>query len=524
MDPTASAHRRPRRRPRATSRLLAVGALVVAVLGVAPEAHAAVLATVANGTLTVRGGDAAEKITLRRGAPGRLVVDVGDNGSADFTFLRSTFTKIVVNGGAGVDRLKISESKGVFTNTEATTLNGQAGNDVVVGGSAHEVLRGGTENDAIDGNAGGDDVGLGAGDDSFVWNAGDGADEVRGDADADTVTVNGTATGGDVISVAPTAELGHLLVSGGPDLATTENLIVNGRGGNDTLSGGIIASLVLQLTLDGGAGDDILSGGNGNDILLGGTDADTVDGNTGADVALLDTGDDTFVWDPGDGNDIVEGGLDQDTLRFNGSAGAELFAATANGSRLLFTRNIGSIVMDVDDVEDLVVNALGGADTVTLNSLAGTDVATIDLDLGVSGAGDLAVDAVTVNATTTANVMRVSGASSSVAVLGQALDLAIVDAEPANDTLTVNASTGADLISATTLASSSIRLILNGDAGDDVLVGSQGGDTINGGSGNDYIDGDPGNDTLDGGPDTDTIDGGTGTDSAVNGENVTNVP
>jgi Ca2+-binding RTX toxin-like protein len=511
--------------PRFTTaaRLLLVGAVVVAVLGVAAEANAAVLASVKNGTLTVKGGNAAEKITLRLGAPGRLVVDVGDNGSADFTFRRSAFTRIVVNAGAGGDRLRISESNGVFTNTEATTLNGQAGNDVVLGGSRAEVLRGGTENDTIDGNRGIDDVGMGAGNDSFVWNAGDGADEIRGDADSDTVTVNGSVAGADTISVSPTAVLGHAVVSGGPDVATTENLTVNGLGGNDTISGGAVVGL-FALTLDGGVGDDILNGGNGNDTLVGGADGDTVDGNAGADVALLGTGDDAFVWDPGDGSDIVEGGTDRDELRFNGSAGTEIFTASANGSRLFFTRNIGNIVIDADDVETLTVHALGGADTATVNDLSATDVGNVDIDLGVAGVGDVAVDSVTVNATNNANVVSISGASGGVSVLSPYLVVGIVDAEPANDSLIVNASTGADLVSAAALASTSVLLTLNGSTGDDILVGSQGGDTITGGSGNDHIDGGNGNDTLDGGADTDTINGGAGIDSAINGENVTNVP
>ncbi len=216
-----------------------------------------------------------------------------------------------MNGGREADRLRINESKGVFTNTEATTLNGQGGNDVVVGGSRAEVLRGGTENDTIDGNRGNDDVGLGAGSDSFVWNAGDGADEVLGTRDSDTVTVNGSVAGADMITVSPTAVLGHVLVSGGPDVSTTENLIVNGLGGERHDLGEGPWSAWFELTLDGGVGNDILNGGNGNDTLIGGTDADTVDGNVGADVALLGAGDDTFVWDPGDGSDIVEGGADR---------------------------------------------------------------------------------------------------------------------------------------------------------------------------------------------------------------------
>ena len=223
--------------PTAAARSLLFATVLLVTLGVMPAAHAAVVASIANGTLTVTGTTAGERLALRRGAPGRIVLDVGDNGSANFSFVRSRFTKIVVNAKGGNDRLRIDESKGVFTNTEATTLNGQAGVDVVLGGSAHEVLRGGTEADTVDGDAGNDDVGLGAGNDSFVWNIGDGADEVRGDADTDTVTVNGSASA-DAITVSPSVTPDHLDVNGGLDITTTENLVVNGLGGNDTLSAG----------------------------------------------------------------------------------------------------------------------------------------------------------------------------------------------------------------------------------------------------------------------------------------------
>src|SRR5439155_3569695 len=67
--------------------------------------------------------------------------------------------------------------------------------------------------------------------------------------------------------------------------------------------------------------------------------------------ALLSAGDDTFIWDPGDGSDIVEGQAGVDTMRFNGANIAEQFDASANGNRLRFTRNVGNIVMDTNDVE-----------------------------------------------------------------------------------------------------------------------------------------------------------------------------
>ncbi len=87
-----------------------------------------------------------------------------------------------------------------------------------------------------------------------------------------------------------------------------------------------------------------------------GADADTLDGNARhSTLAMLGTGDDTFVWDPGDGNDVVEGGADQDELRFNGSAGRrDVHRCRRAEHGCLFTRNIGNILMDVDDVEAVV--------------------------------------------------------------------------------------------------------------------------------------------------------------------------
>ena len=87
---------------------------------------------------------------------------------------------------------------------------------------------------------------------------------------------------------------------------------------------------------------------------------------------------------------------------FNGSAGNEIFEFLANGERLTFTRNLGNIVMDVNEVEQVDLEALGGTDLTTVNDLSGTDVRDINVDLeGVLGGGaaDGAADTVTVNAT-----------------------------------------------------------------------------------------------------------------------------
>ncbi len=135
------------------------------------------------------------------------------------------------------------------------------------------------------------------------------------------------------------------------DIGTTENLVVNMNGGNDTFSATGNLAALISVTVDGGAGNDTILGSNGADLLLGGDGNDFIDGQQGNDVSLLGAGDDVFQWDPGDGSDIVEGQDGTDTMLFNGSAGAEIFAASANGGRVLFTRNLGNIVMDLDDVE-----------------------------------------------------------------------------------------------------------------------------------------------------------------------------
>src|SRR5204862_263027 len=140
-----------------------------------------------------------------------------------------------------------------------------------------------------------------------------------------------------------------------------------------------LAAGAINLTLNGGAGDDMLIGSKGADLVIGGT---------GTDTALLGAGDDTFVWNPGDGSDIVEGQGGNDTLQFNGANIAEKIDLSANGTRLRLTRDVGNIVMDVAGVEVVNVAARGGADTITINDLTGTGVTDVNLDLaGTSGSG-----------------------------------------------------------------------------------------------------------------------------------------
>ena len=58
---------------------------------------------------------------LKCGSPGILQVDVGANGSVEFSFACSRVAAVVVNAGGGNDTVTIDELCHVFTTTELTT-------------------------------------------------------------------------------------------------------------------------------------------------------------------------------------------------------------------------------------------------------------------------------------------------------------------------------------------------------------------------------------------------------------------
>jgi Ca2+-binding RTX toxin-like protein len=257
--------------------------------------------------------------------------------------------------------------------------------------------------------------------------------------------------------------------------------------------------------MDGGTGNDTITGGDGADLLFGGDGNDTITGGRGNDTARMGAGDDTFVWNPGDGSDIVEGEDGTDTMLFNGANIGESFDVSANGSRVRFTRNIGTIVMDLNDVETVNLNALGGADIVTVNDMTGTDLTQFNTDLSAGGVGDGAADNVIVNATKADDVVIVAGAAGSASVFGLSTQINVAGAEPALDRLTVNGLAGDDVVEASSLSADAIGLTENGGDGNDILIGGAGDDTLNGNAGDDILIGGPGNDVFDGAPGSDVV-------------------
>jgi RTX calcium-binding nonapeptide repeat (4 copies) len=224
-------------------------------------------------------------------------------------------------------------------------------------------------------------------------------------------------------------------------------------------------SAAIPTTIDGGAGNDSLAGGAGAETLGGGEGNDSIDGNGGDDVVFMGAGDDTFVWDPGDGSDRVEGEDGEDAMLFNGANGAEQVDVSANGSRLTFFRNPGTITMDTAGVERVDFNALGGADQITVNDLTGTDVSFVNVDLAgtLGGAGgDGLPDRVAVNATNGNDTIDVRGGAEIVKVGGLAATVDVLHPEVANDRLEINTLEGVDTVSSAALAAGAIQLFVDG--------------------------------------------------------------
>src|SRR4051794_35579820 len=129
----------PRLRTLATALLVL---LLLPLLGANADARTkhGVRAGVAHRKLTIVGDRHANRITLRlkRHASNTLQVVLGANGSPVFSFDRRRFSRIALGGRGGNDRLRIDESRGAFTKTERTSIDGGTGDDSIAGGAGRE--------------------------------------------------------------------------------------------------------------------------------------------------------------------------------------------------------------------------------------------------------------------------------------------------------------------------------------------------------------------------------------------------
>jgi Ca2+-binding RTX toxin-like protein len=241
--------------------------------------------------------------TIPAGGVGILTFSGGDGNDLYFGFFFSGDQ--FLGGGNGDDNL----AGGVGFDA----LNGGAGNDTLAGRGGNDQVRGGPDNDVLNDQTG-DDVYLGeAGDDAFIAESvAGGADAYRGGTGFDSLSY---AARSSAVNINPSdREAPSGGGDGAPAIGSTpaENDAVfddveswTGGSGNDsfsasgtrirTMKGGpgndvlSATSTSLDITLDGGTGQDVLRGGLGGDNLRSRDgEADTVSCSSGFDFATVD--------------------------------------------------------------------------------------------------------------------------------------------------------------------------------------------------------------------------------------------
>jgi Ca2+-binding RTX toxin-like protein len=280
-----------------------------------------VSAVSAGGTLVVTGDNTANDITVSRDAVGHLLVNSGAVPITGDAATVSNTSLITVLGGNGRDNLLLDESNGVLPKANlvggngddtlaggsgADALSGGNGDDVILGKAGDDQLFGGSGNDTLIGGVGTDQAFGQSGDDRMIWNPGEGSDLNEGGSGYDTVEVNG-GNGSEVFTVTANGDRVRFdRTTPGPfsiDIGSSEKLVLNAFGGDDTFTAGTGLASLISITVDGGAGNDTLTGGDGNDTLIGGDGNDSLFGGSGDDVLIGGAG--TDLLDGGAGHNVV---------------------------------------------------------------------------------------------------------------------------------------------------------------------------------------------------------------------------
>jgi hypothetical protein len=438
--------------------LLALAALAVPAhaemaMGSKARVKQGVKAEVKRGTLRITGNRRANSVTLRlkRRKRGTLEVDVKSNGSADFSFKRKAFKRIVLAGGRGNDTLAISERNGSFVGSERTTLDGGRGTDRLA---------------------------------------------FTGSAAADSLTLSRSGRQLRLRRAAKAAAAAANLPVAGRSL---ERLGVTPGGGADrvtlgNLRGAGVREAALQL------GSKARGDGRADTVVVNGTPANdsATAGVAGSRVTVAGFGPSVTATNLEPADRLTLNGLGgSDTLHVPGTPAADAMSVSAAGG--LTHAALGAGATDTDNVEALRLEPLGGADTLTFADLTGTDTGQVAADLGRSAGGgaDGQTDSVIVNGRDDADTVALSSGASEVVIGGLAAGHTVRAADPA-DALTVNGGGGADTIDSSGVASNTAALTLRGGLGSDTLTGGPSNETFvsDPGDGSDVVEGEAGTDTI----------------------------
>jgi Ca2+-binding RTX toxin-like protein len=430
------------------------------------------------GITTVDGGTGDETFNVGSNAAGTISTPHTNTGGT----VNGLGASLTLNGNAptsGSDWLYVDDSGDTLGNTGVLTFNQITGLGMAVGITYENV-----EHLIISLGSGGDTFTInsthGAATipsvelEETILNTGAGADTVHindatdllyvnGDADADTINVNGTGAGSEVaVNAGDGADTVNIN-------GVTNLLVVNGQADADTVNvNGTGAASVV--TLNAGAGTDTVNINGVSNLLTvnGQAEADTVNvNNTGVNsVSTLngELGNDIFNVRAMDGTVTVNGGDDNDTVNVGSLAPApqsvptvEVGTIDAINGLLAANGGNGSDVMNVDDSNPAVTDKSGTLTGSTVSGLA------LEHDLGYSQLETLNIWLASGNNTFTINSTHAGSTTVSTAAGNDT-----VDVNGASGTLTINAEAGNDTINVRGTGVGS-QTFVNGQEGNDTV-------------------------------------------------------
>jgi Ca2+-binding RTX toxin-like protein len=261
------------------------------------------------------------------------------------------------------------------------------GDDFGRGGDGNDVIYGGFGNDWLEGNLGNDELHGGEGRDLFIGSEGIGSSNGSGgvdrfyggiggdsyivDTQAHLIFENAGEGRDDVrssVSYYLYDNIEDLNLTGTSDIFGVGNVLDNslfGNSGSNLLLGGLgddeIRGFAGNDLLFGEGGSDTIYGGEGTDYLVGGAGRDNLIGDEGADAIYGGTGNDSLVGGTGFFTDILVGGDGDDILDGGFSTGA----LPQLGDYDLMDGGFGNDIYYVDTPADLTFEAAEqGNDTV----------------------------------------------------------------------------------------------------------------------------------------------------------------
>jgi Ca2+-binding RTX toxin-like protein len=420
---------------------------------------------------------------------------------------------------ANGDRVTLNGAGSANLITLAQAADGRIGIvDTAIGATVVTTVTGlNSEDQLVLATGGGDDfvrIKGAVGNVQLLVQAGDGDDEIIMGIGSSTAL---GGAGNDIIRGAA----GRNILSGndGDDLlVSADGVIALGGAGNDTIQGHALD------VLEGDDGDDVISvgastranGGAGADSFTAGSDAggaqvtggdgdDLFVGTSGNLIFHGDDGDDSMVWDmtgPSSSNTLLEGGAGSDAVRISGPQDDVAWQITVGNNGTGFelvqlTHNAPGAAIDArmftQNVERLAIQGGRGGDTIVVNDQTGLGVQQLDIDLGAaaSGGADGQHDSLTLNATSGADVIAAVVVDGNLAVAGLPVTATVSNLDHSaavSDAVLIATGARDDRIDLSGLSGFEGVVTVDGGLGNDTVVGGEAGFT--------YVFHDDGSDDL----------------------------